>query len=274
MTGRRDKRLANAGGFLYYLRMTVNQPTIEPVRFFADLADANGLIDLFRTLPGIHFFAKDRAGQFVAANRPSLLRNGLHSEAEILGKTDHDFHPPAMANGYRSEDCEVMDSRTPLLNQVWLVYDHRNVQEWFVSSKIPLFDREGNVAGIAGVMRPFLETIDASPYRPFSAAITAVLERYNEKLRVGELAALSQLSISQFDRRFRSLFKMSPSQYILRVRINAVRNQLSRSDTLLLKIAIACGFYDQAQMSRNFKRLTGMTPLAYRRTFTLSRSSQ
>jgi len=274
MPARRAGCLADNGTLLYNLRMTNTKSVDDAAEFFADLANANGFIELFRTLPEVHFYAKNAAGQFMSANTPSLLRNGLVEEQEIIGKTDFDFHPPEMAAGYRAEDQQVMDSKRPLLNQVWLVYDHLNVQQWFVSSKVPLFNRRGETVGIAGAMRSLLASEGMSPYQPFATAINHVLEHYGQALRVPDLAAMSRLSVSQFDRRFRKLFRMSPTQYILRVRVNAARQRLSGTKRTIALIASDCGFYDQAQLARSFKRLTGMTPSAYRRVFETGRGER
>lgn len=235
--------------------------------FLHSIDDSLGFIELFRQLENVHFYVKNRQGQFMAVNRPSLLRNGVQTEAEILGRTDYDFHPPEMAAAYRAEDQLVMDSNRPLPDQVWLVYDHLQVQQWFSCTKVPLHDSAGRVIGVAGAMR-VLDTVgERSPYTPYAAAMNHVLKHYDEQIRVGKLAALSGCSVSQFERGFRRVFSMTPTQYILRVRINAARNLLSRSSRSVADVALASGFYDQAQLARYFRRLTGMTPSKYRKQF-------
>jgi len=241
---------------------------VKSLAFLDSIANASGVIELFRTLPHVHFYAKDKTGKFMAANTATLLRNGMREESEIIGKTDFDYHPPEMAAAYQAEDRQVMHSCKPLLNQAWLVYDHLKIQQWYISSKIPLMDSSGKSIGIAGAMRLMVVGEEQSPYQLLAKAVNHVMEYYDEKLRVPELAKMSNLSVSQFDRRFRKLYQMSPSQYILRVRVNAARSSLSFGDKLISKIALECGFYDQAQLTRYFKRLTGMTPSAYRRAFT------
>ncbi|MCR9202417.1 MAG: helix-turn-helix domain-containing protein [Planctomycetaceae bacterium] len=241
--------------------------TARTAEFLHDIDDSLGFIELFCQLNNVHFYVKNRQGQFMAVNRASMLRNGVLHESEILGRTDYDFHPPEMAAAYRAEDQQVMDSNRPLPDQVWLVYDHLQVQQWFSCTKVPLHDRAGRVIGVAGAMT-VLDTIDKqSPYAPFGEAINHVLKHHDQQIRVSRLAELSGCSVSQFDRRFRKVFSMTPTQYILRVRVNAARNLLSRSSRSIADIALASGFYDQSQLARYFKRLTGMTPSQYRRQF-------
>lgn len=235
--------------------------------FFRSLRDSQGFVELFRHLSNVHFYVKNRHGEFMAANLPSLLRNGLQVEADILGKTDFDFHPPEMAAAYRAEDQLVMDSDQPLPEQVWLVYDHLNIQQWFLCTKVPLHNSRKEVIGVAGAMRPLETAGTDSPYARFGPAVNYVLGHYDQKLKVPFLAELTDCSVSQFDRGFRRMFSMSPTQYILRVRVNAARNMLSTSSSPIAEIALSSGFYDQAQLARYFKQITGMTPSKYRRQF-------
>lgn len=254
--------------YLYNLRMSQLPPGIDQTDdFLNSIDDSLGFVTLFCQLENVHFYVKNRQGQFMAVNRASMLRNGVLEESKILGRTDYDFHPPEMAAAYRAEDQQVMDSNRPLPDQVWLVYDHLQVQQWFSCTKVPLHDRAGRVIGVAGAMQ-VLDTVDKqSPYSPFADAINFVLRHYDEQIRVPHLATLSGCSVSQFDRSFRKVFSMTPTQYILRVRVNAARNLLSRSNRSIAEVALASGFYDQSQLARYFKRLTGMTPSHYRRQF-------
>lgn len=257
--------------YLYYLRMVSQSvKSSSPTVFFKTLRDSLGFVELFRHLSNVHFYVKNRQGEFMAANLPSLLRNGLREEVDILGKTDFDFHPPEMAAAYRAEDQLVMDSNESLPDQVWLVYDHLNIQQWFLCTKVPLHDAKGEVIGVAGAMKPLETTGPDSPYVRFGPAVNYVLRRYDEKLKVPFLAELTGCSVSQFDRGFRRMFSMSPTQYILRVRVNAARNMLSTSGSTIAEIALSSGFYDQAQLARYFKQITGMTPSNYRSQFRTS----
>ena len=43
------------------------------------------------------------------------------SKEEILGATDYDFFERDLADSYRREDMNVMESGEPVLNQTWWV---------------------------------------------------------------------------------------------------------------------------------------------------------
>lgn len=65
-----------------------------------------------------------RARRFVRANRAFLVMHGCRSKADVVGRTDHDFHPPALATQYIAEDERGMRLGRPLKDQAWLVPDH------------------------------------------------------------------------------------------------------------------------------------------------------
>jgi AraC-like DNA-binding protein len=75
------------------------------------------------------------------------------------------------------------------------------------------------------------------------------------------------LSVSQFDRRFKKLYQMTPMQYVLRVRLNAASEAISTSDRSIAEIALACGFYDQSYFTKQFRRQFAETPSAYRERY-------
>ncbi|MGC6464245.1 MAG: helix-turn-helix domain-containing protein [Akkermansiaceae bacterium] len=245
--------------------MTANAMQEE---FLGGLESAGQILSLFNWLPEAHLYMKDREGRFMAVNLASARRNGFEDPADLIGKTDFDLHPPQMAAAYVEEDRKVMEGKREIPEQIWLVYDYLGLQRWFVSTKIPLFGKKGEVVGIAGIMRP-LETAGhlRESYQGLAPVVEHVLEHFDEKIQAGTLAELVGLSVSQLNRRFRRLFGIAPMQLVLRVRINAARTMLARGSSELGAIALDCGFYDQGQFGRIFKRETGLTPGDYRRRY-------
>jgi AraC-like DNA-binding protein len=234
-------------------------------RFFEKLEGSLALTPLFEYLPEVYLYVKDRRSRFVKVNEALWRLRGYESEAEMLGLCDLDIHPQHLAEQYIAEDRRVMQNARPLPNQIWLVPGRGEELKWFISSKIPLFDAPGRVIGIAGVMRD-LEKAESliRPYREMDEAIAYVLHHYGEPIEVTGLAELTHLSVSQFDRRFKRLYQMTPMQYVLRVRINAACQALTTSDRSIAEIATACGFYDQSYFTKQFRRHFAQTPTAYR----------
>ncbi|WCK68769.1 helix-turn-helix domain-containing protein [Agrobacterium tumefaciens] len=86
----------------------------------------------------------------------------------------------------------------------------------------------------------------------------------SEKLCLDRLAALARLSTSYFTAAFRRNFGISPYAYITRRRVEFAKQQMAEGSLPLCEIALECGFADQAHLSRVFRRVTGMTPTAFR----------
>jgi PAS domain S-box-containing protein len=226
------------------------------------------LSQLFDCLPDTYFFAKDAEGRFVLANAALAEMYGLHGAEQMIGKTDYDFSPRDLADQYLAEDQRVMRSGKPIIKQPWLIPDSRGTLSWYLSSKIPLFGNDGRIRGIAGAMRDVVKArVLLDPYRRMEEVVTYVLSRYGERIEIPRLARLVHLSVSQFDRRFKRLFQMTPQQFITSVRVNAACRMLTAANQSIAEIALATGFYDQSCLTKTFRRQVGLTPTAYRRKY-------
>ncbi len=256
--------------------------------FFQQLGGADAWGTLFDHLPNVFMFAKNLNHKFVMVNRATWTLFGCNSAAGMIGKTDWDFAPPVLAQQYVDEDDRVMRSGRALPDQIWLVAGADGVPLWYLSTKVPLKNGRGKVIGIAGVMRPYEGAGDATSdhatsdhapsdrapaghapgeYRRLTGAIDHVLKHYGDSIRVADLAKISHLSVSHFQREFHRLFGMSPRDYMMRVRLLAARHRLEVSRVPVGEIALECGFYDQSYFTKCFKSALGINPLEYRRRF-------
>lgn len=95
-------------------------------------------------------------------------------------------------------------------------------------------------------------------------AIQAIESRFAGPLRVGDLAAEAGLSAAHFTALFRKATGITPHQYVLRVRVERVRQVLRENDTPLAEIAHNFGFSSQSHLTGAFRKLTGCTPHQYR----------
>ena len=227
------------------------------------------LIELFEHLPLVLFYAKDDQQRYFAVN-PRTLTDvfGLSDVEELYGRTDSEFQPPALADAYHAEDRRVMDLQRPIPNQVWLVPHVRGTPQWYVSTKTPLFSATDDVIGIAGAMYPIATPADEeSFFSELAPAIRHIDENYTTTLAMQDVAAMSGLSTSQFNHRFRAVLRMSPTEYVLSRRIQDARERLTRTSESIANIGCAVGFFDQSHFTKRFRRFTGMTPLAYRKRF-------
>jgi len=235
-------------------------------QFFSSLGDANQILRLFDFLPNVFFYLKDTQGRFTAMNSPLVHLRGANHERELLGKTDLEIHPAFWGRKYQQEDRKVIESGREIQNQVWLVPIRDGKLASFVSSKIPLRTHEGEMIGIAGVMYPLAQPLnDTVSPDPLQVATDYINQHYSEPIEIQQVAQKASLSTSQLNRRFRAKYQMSPSQYLQRVRVHHASQALLATDTQIGIIALNNGFYDQAHLTRLFRRWMGLTPFEFRK---------
>jgi len=97
------------------------------------------------------------------------------------------------------------------------------------------------------------------------AVAAAKMERdFSESISVAELAESVQMSERHFRRQFETFYHVSPSAYLLRLRMEAARKLLLQENLSITQVALACGFSDCNYFSRIFRQQTGETPSDYR----------
>lgn len=236
--------------------------------------DPSSILKLFSVFTDIYFFMKGRDGRFIGANELQLQKLGLESEAELIGKTDFDFFPSYMIAHYARDDAHVMDSLEPILRRVELVANPDGSVSWHITSKFPLMDKNGNCVGIIGCMRDFDRSDTAwQPYRRMNAAVDYINAHYDAPIEVADLAKVAGLSVSQFERRFRTVFQQTPSRFLIRYRLTRASQMLVHTDETLSHIAQEVGFYDHSHFSREFRKLFGSAPGQYRKEHGTSQPS-
>ena len=86
--------------------------------------------------------------------------------------------------------------------------------------------------------------------------------RHAEHVTLADLAAVAGLTQFQLIGLFRKGTGMTPHAYLTQIRLESARNLLHRA-TPIAAAATAAGFYDQAALTRHFKRCYGITPLQF-----------
>jgi AraC-like DNA-binding protein len=236
--------------------------------FFQRKPLAESVFQLFHQLPGACLYVKDLQSRFVHVSQGVLALYDLEDETAMLGRTDRDFQPPILAEAYIAEDRRVIQRRKPILAQLWLVPHLRGTPQWYVSSKVPLFDARQEVIGLAGVMFKVERPLEKDRYLGrLKSALDYLEANYARAISISEAAARCGMPSTTFNRRFRELLRMTPTEYLLSWRIEAARKQLIETQHSLARIAAECGFADQSHFTKRFRRNTGLTPLAYRKRF-------
>ncbi|MPY55339.1 helix-turn-helix transcriptional regulator, partial [Streptomyces acidicola] len=88
-------------------------------------------------------------------------------------------------------------------------------------------------------------------------------ERTAQGVTLGEAAALVHAHPAHLVRAFSTAFGIAPHQYLTSRRVEHARRLLLAGQPPS-EVAALSGFYDQAHLTRHFKRLVGVPPGRYR----------
>jgi len=250
---------------LHEIRIFVYIPGMSIRDKWSDAALVHPALQIFNHVPDLIFFVKNTRSEFLFANAAFVEMIGARSLADILGKTDHDFSPEELADRFVRDDRQVLRSGKPITSRVELVPNSDGSISWHMTTKIPLRDGRGNITGLAGMTRDLNRTATtAVRYKSMAGVIRHLETHYHESLTIGALAALAHLSLSQFERRFKALFQITPLQYLIRLRLNKASHLLSTTTEKITNIATQCGFYDHSHFIRQFSKTFGISPSIYR----------
>lgn len=96
-------------------------------------------------------------------------------------------------------------------------------------------------------------------------AIFYLQDHYHEDLKLRDLAGRAHMSVSHFARLFKQYTGMPPHEYLVNYRVNEAKKMLRGSGMSLAELAYQLGFTDETNFSRTFRRVTGTTPLNFRK---------
>jgi PAS domain S-box-containing protein len=123
----------------------------------AEVAQQEGQRQLKAILDNIPDIAwlKDKESRFIAVNEPFGRSCGFEPE-DLVGKTDLDIWSKDLAERYRADDKEVMESgKRKQVEEPMQGSEGQSL--WIETIKTPIHDNQGNVAGTAGIARDITE---------------------------------------------------------------------------------------------------------------------
>ena len=104
---------------------------------------------LVNTLPDF-VWLKDANGVYLLCN-PMFERFFGASEAAIVGKTDHDFVPQALADAFRANDQAAMAANRPRVNEEWVPMADSGRRILLETTKVPIHSADGQLIGVLGI---------------------------------------------------------------------------------------------------------------------------
>lgn len=222
--------------------------------------------DLFDGILDTIFFVKDGAGRYVVVNQVLAQRTGFHRKEALVGLRADQVFPGELGLRIAAQDRLILEKARSLKGELELHLYPDGREGWCLTWKEPLFDRGRRVAGLVGLSRD-VRGANAAPGETLalSNALRLAQDPSGCALKAGDLAERAGLSAFQLDQRIRAMFGLSAGQYLMRLRIERASESLRRTGEPISRIALDCGYADQTAFTRQFRKVVGLSPGAYRR---------
>jgi AraC-like DNA-binding protein len=227
------------------------------------------LLDVFDAIPHVMVCVKDEAGRYVGANQAFARRARQRTATDVIGKRAADLFPAELAASYEAQDRALLSTGQAVRNQLEVIADAVGEEggdtRWYLTSKmlnhtaehgtviiaVSVDARLGERTGVATGLRAAVELAHAS---------------FDQPLRVADLAAAAGVSADRLERAMRRVLGISPKQYLIRIRAEHAATLLATTDRSIAEVAAECGYYDQSQLTRQFRGHIGLTPREYRKS--------
>lgn len=89
----------------------------------------------------------------------------------------------------------------------------------------------------------------------------------HDQYTLDALAKQYSVSISSLSHRFRAVTGVSVMEYLQSCRMAKAKQMLAETDSSIGAIVEKCGFSDDSNFSRSFKKLTGLSPSGFRKKY-------
>lgn len=168
-------------------------------------ADKEALLTtILKTLPDM-IWLKNVTGVYLACN-PMFERLFGTAEANIVGKTDHDFLSRSVAEFFLEHDRRAMAAGKPTVNEeeVTLASDGRHLK--LETIKTPMFDAAGALVGVLGIAR------DITERKRMETALGRNAEMHGVLREIAEAAILAPTLAELFQTVHRLVTKILPAE--------------------------------------------------------------
>ncbi len=168
-----------------------------------DLQNSSDMLQaLLDNIPDRIYF-KNAQSRFVKVGKALVKRLGMTSPDQVVGKTDFDFHPPELARQFVHDEEHIMATGEAIIAKVEKQVGPDGEPIWASVTKVPIYDRIGQIAGIIGISRDITalkraedelqqkskELIEASRAAGMAEVATGVLHNVGNVLNSVNVAA-------------------------------------------------------------------------------------
>jgi len=118
--------------------------------------ERNLLRTIIDSLPDL-IYIKDKDSRFITANKKILEVMKARSIENLEGKTDFDFYPKKIAQQFYDDEQAVINSKKSMINKEELGFDSDGRERVVMTTKVPFYNANGEIAGIVGIGRDITE---------------------------------------------------------------------------------------------------------------------
>lgn len=192
------------------------------------------------------------------ANQGPVTVIAIHLHQPLLKQLVQSEHSFFSERSSKSSSTNPETSRQVLeafLQSLIIYFDEPDIQtDALVSTKLRELLLLLVQTEYAGSLQELLE-------RMFSPQRTSFIEMIKAHLftraTIDDLAALTGMSLSSFKRKFTSIYKESPAQYLQSRKIEEARKLLLHSSLTISEIAYQTGFQDPSHFTKVFRKWSG-----------------
>ena len=100
-----------------------------------------------------YVFVKDKDLVYRAVSGHVARMAGYEEPEDLVGKTDMEIFPPDLADKYRRDDLQVLESGKAIIGMIEALPPLEGIQRWTKTWKYPLFDGQHQIVGMYGISR-------------------------------------------------------------------------------------------------------------------------
>jgi AraC-like DNA-binding protein len=197
-----------------------------------------------------------------AATTAGTVLSGISSRYTIIDTLEQEcvagiaFRPGGTVPFFPLPACELCDTDIPL-EFLWGRSRAAELREQLLTartaeSRLDVLDRA------------MLETYTVRTLHPAVRLALETFGQYPDALRIADLADSAGLSSKRFIEHFKSSVGLPPKQYWRLLRFQHALARAERGRCVdWTRIALDCGYFDQAHFIRDFRSFAGITPTGY-----------
>lgn len=230
------------------------------------LVDARVIGQVADLMHDTAFFIKDAAGRYLVVNQSLVERHGFSGKSKLLGRRPCEICPGDYGRVPTEQDAQVLRTGRPIVERLEMFWHRPNQPVWGLTSKLPIRDESGRVAGLIGISKDLAARVATEEVPEGVARALRLVERACDlSLSASSLAREAGLSPARFARVVKRVHGIGPTQLITKARVTAGARLLRETDATIAEIAVECGYADHSAFTRTFRSVTGISPSEHRR---------